>query len=111
MPDDAAGEGTEAPIARFVSAAAGSSVLHLSGNWRLASMERIAAQLAVLKWPAKFSVDGSGVTEIDSAGALALLECVDTRGTSPAQLTGFADNELRVVEQVRARLESARVPT
>ncbi len=74
-------------------------------------MERIAAQLTALQWPAKFSVDGSDVTEIDSAGALALLECVDSRGTSPAQLTGFADNELRVVEQVRARLESARAPT
>ena len=111
MPEDAAVEGTEAPVARFASAAAGSSVLHLSGTWRLAFMERIAAQLAALQWPTKFSVDGSGVTEIDSAGALALLECVDTRGTSPAQLTGFADNELRVVEQVRARLESARAPT
>lgn len=111
MPDDAAGENADAPVARFVSAAAGSSVLHLSGTWRLASMERIAGQLAALQWPAKFSVDGSGITEIDSAGALALLECVDTRSTSPAQLTGFAEKEQRIVEQVRERLQAARAPT
>ena len=111
MPDDAARENTDAPVARFVAATGGSSVLHLSGTWRLAFMERIAAQLAALQWPVKFSVDGSDITEIDSAGALALLECVDARGTSPAQLTGFADNELRIVEQVRQRLEAARAPT
>ncbi|MGH6610881.1 MAG: MlaE family ABC transporter permease, partial [Burkholderiaceae bacterium] len=61
-------------------------------------------------WPAKFSVDGSGLTEIDSAGALALLDAVDAHDAK-ADFVGFADNELRIVEQVRARLEAAHVPT
>ncbi len=74
-------------------------------------MQRIATELAALQRPAKFSVDGSDVTEIDSAGALALLEYVDTHGGSQAELTGFADNELRIVEQVRQRLAAANAQT
>ncbi|HYM47021.1 MAG TPA: ABC transporter permease, partial [Burkholderiaceae bacterium] len=111
MPEAAEREQSDAPAARFVSPSAGSSVLHLSGAWRLVFMERISAQLAALQWPAKFSIDGSEITEIDSAGALALLESVDTRSGSPAQLTGFAENELRIVEQVRQRLDAAHAPT
>lgn len=100
----------EAPGARFV-AAEGSSVLQLSGAWRIASIEQVSGQLQRLDWPSRFSVDGSGLTEIDSAGALALLDAVAAHTASPPQLTGFADNELRIVEQVRARLEAAHVPT
>ena len=111
MPEAAEREQSDAPAARFISPSAGSSVLHLSGAWRLVFMERISAQLAALQWPAKFSIDGSEITEIDSAGALALLESVDTRGGSPAQLTGFAENELRIVERVRQRLGAAHAST
>ena len=74
-------------------------------------MPRIAAQLAALQSPAKFSIDGKDVTEMDSAGALALLEYVNARGVSQAQLTGFEQNEMRIVEQVRARLAAANAPT
>lgn len=87
------------------------ATLRLTGSWRLASLARIAAQLEALQWPEKFAIDGSGITEIDSAGALALLTHVDAHSRSQPQLTGFQANELRIVEQVRGRLEAARAPT
>jgi phospholipid/cholesterol/gamma-HCH transport system permease protein len=88
----------------------GSPVLQLTGAWRLALIGRIWQELEALDWPAKFSVDGSRLTEIDSAGALALLDAIDAQGRS-AQLIGFADNELRIIEQVRARLATCHTPT
>jgi len=110
MPERAELERTAAPNAAFSPEGEGVPILQLTGSWRLASIERIAAQLAALKPPAKFVIDGAGVAEIDSAGALALLDYLDSNGGAGAQLTGFADNELRIVEQVREHLESARAP-
>ena len=110
MPERAERERTAAPNAAFSPEGEGVPILQLTGSWRLASIERIAAQLAALKAPAKFVIDGAGVAEIDSAGALALLDYLDSNGGAGAQLTGFADNELRIVEQVREHLESARAP-
>ena len=85
-------------------------MLQLSGTWRLSFIERITAQLVALNLPAKLVVDGSEVGEIDSAGALALLNYLESAGQLGAQLTGFAENELRIVEQVRKRLSDARAP-
>jgi phospholipid/cholesterol/gamma-HCH transport system permease protein len=100
-----------APTAVFSAEGAGVVTLRLTGVWRLAFIERAMAQLAALKTPPKFVVDGSDVAEIDSAGALALLDYLDANGRSNVALTGFDPNELRIVEQVRARLEVARAPT
>ncbi len=110
MPERAERERTAAPNAAFTPEGEGVPILQLTGSWRLASIERITAQLAALQPPAKFVIDGAGVAEIDSAGALALLDYLDSNGGAGAQLTGFADNELRIVEQVREHLQSARAP-
>ena len=75
------------------------ATLQLSGTWRLSFLDRIATQLSALKLPSKVVVDGSNIAEIDSAGALALLNYLETAGESRAQLVGFAQNELRIVEQ------------
>ncbi|MGZ9074871.1 MAG: ABC transporter permease [Burkholderiaceae bacterium] len=110
MPEVAERADSAAPTAVFAKGA-GPATLRLTGSWRLASLARIAAQLEALQWPEKFAVDGSGITEIDSAGALALLNYVDVHSQSQPKLTGFQANELRIVEQVRGRLEAARAPT
>lgn len=110
MPEVAERADSAAPTAVFVKGA-GSATLRLTGSWRLASLARSAAQLEALQWPEKFAVDGSGITEIDSAGALALLNYVDVRSRSQPELKGFQANELRIVEQVRRRLDAAHSPT
>ena len=99
------------PGAVLSSKAVDIATLQLTGAWRLSYIERITAQLSALNPPSKLIVDGSKVGAIDSAGALALLSYLESIGQSSAQLTGFAENELRIVEQVRRRLESARVQT
>ncbi|MBC8118198.1 MAG: hypothetical protein H7X75_01300, partial [Burkholderiaceae bacterium] len=110
MPERAEPGGDSAPTAALVDAGGNSTTLRLGGAWRLTSIERIASALDALHSPARFTVDGSGITEIDSAGALVLLNYFDSVGQSGAKLNGFADNELRIVEQVRSRLEATRAP-
>ena len=110
MPEQAERSAEGAPTAAFASEGTDVATLKLNGNWRLTSLERIASQLAALQASPGFTVDGSGVTEIDSAGALALLNFLDSVGQSDAELTGFEDNELRIVEQVRSRFEATRTP-
>ena len=111
MPQGAERDDSVAPNAVFAAQGANVATLRLTGAWRLASVERIVSQLEALHWPEKFAIDGSGLTEIDSAGALALLNYVNGRSRSQPQLTGFEPNELRIVEQVRTRLVAARTPT
>ncbi len=108
---DAEGDPSVAPDAVLIPQGADAATLQLTGTWRLSFLERITTQLSALTLPAKVIVDGSKVSEIDSAGALALLNHLESAGRSSAQLTGFAQNELRIVEQVRKRLETARAPT
>jgi phospholipid/cholesterol/gamma-HCH transport system permease protein len=56
--------------------------------------------------PAGIAIDGSGVNDIDSAAALALLNRLAASGTDVGKIAmhGFAPNEARIVEQVRRRL-------
>jgi phospholipid/cholesterol/gamma-HCH transport system permease protein len=117
MREEAARDSTE-PQARLESdSGAGSRrrtpVLYLSGAWRLAHLPRIEEQLAKLTLPVGVVVDGSGLTELDSAGALALLTQLVRNGVDPeaAQLAGFAGNEARIVEQVRSRIAQCQAPT
>ena len=100
-----------APSAVLIPQGADGATLQLTGTWRLTFLERITAQLAALKLPPKVTIDGSKIAEIDSAGALALLNYLELAGESRAQLIGFAQNELRIVEQVLKRLDAARAPT
>ena len=108
---DAEGDPSVAPNAVLIPQGADTATLQLTGTWRLSFLERITTQLSALTLPPKVTVDGSKVAEIDSAGALALLDYLESAGESRAQLTGFADNELRIVEQVLKRLDAARAPT
>ena len=100
-----------APTAVLIPQGADAATLQLTGTWRLSFLEGITAQLAALKLPPKVIVDGSKIAEIDSAGALALLNYLEFAGESRAQLIGFAQNEQRIVEQVLKRLDAARDPT
>ena len=109
--DDAERDRSVAPDAVLATEGPGSATLRLSGSWRLQFIERITDRLASLQLPPKLIVDGSGVREIDSACALALLNYIQSAGALNAQLTGFGQNELRIVEQVRKRLDAARAPT
>jgi phospholipid/cholesterol/gamma-HCH transport system permease protein len=117
MREEAARDSTE-PQARLESDSGaeskrGTAVLRLSGAWRLAHLPRIEAQLSKLTLPREVTVDGSGLVEIDSAGALALLTGLAGSGIDPAsvQLAGFAGNEARIVEQVRSRISQCQTPT
>jgi len=116
MLEEAARDSTE-PQARLESASGAGSkstaVLHLRGAWRLAHLPRIEAQLSSLTLPPNVVIDGSGLTEIDSAGALALLMQLVRNGVDPeaARLAGFAGNEARIFEQVRGRIAQCQMPT
>lgn len=92
------------PRARLerASDASGVDVLRLSGTWRLASLTAIDTELRALALPRRVTVDGSGLQEIDSAAALALLTHLPAAGV---EWTGLAANEARIIEQVRVRTE------
>ncbi len=99
------------PVATLADGAGG-AVLHLGGAWRLAALPAIDDALTGLALPPQFSIDGSALTEIDTAGALALLTRLHTAGVDPTRvpLTGFSDNEARIVEQVRGRFDEVSAP-
>ena len=86
------------------SDASGGAVLRLAGPWRLATLPAIEAELGALTLPARLAVDGSGLSDLDSAAALALL----LRLPAGVQWTGLAANDARIIEQVRTRF--ANVP-
>jgi phospholipid/cholesterol/gamma-HCH transport system permease protein len=86
------------------SDASGAAVLHLAGAWRLAALAVIDAELGALQLPARLTVDGARLVELDSAAALALL----SRLPSDVQWTGLAANDARIIEQVRRRLGAAQ---
>jgi phospholipid/cholesterol/gamma-HCH transport system permease protein len=84
------------------------ATLHLTGAWRLASLERIERELRALPLPSSVRLDGSALTEIDSAAALMLLRRLEAAGVDPATvpLAEFAPNQARIVEAVRLRLRA-----
>lgn len=94
----------------------GARALHLSGAWRLAGIRERAAELAAVgleidgrRADAPRVVDGSRLTDIDTAGALLVLTCMQQTGTGAADivLRGFDPSHQRIVEVVRARLPDA----
>lgn len=94
------------PRARLAADVAPPRLL-LSGAWRLASLEAIERELPASPLPSPLVVDGSGVTEMDSAAALALM----IRLPDDVRLDGFAEGNARIVEQVRMRLAQAQAQT
>ena len=87
------------------SSADGRTAWQLHGAWRLASLVDIERELdraAAAQHPAR--VDGSALTELDSAAALALLRrACGASGTEP-DWTGFNPGCERVLAQVRGHL-------
>jgi phospholipid/cholesterol/gamma-HCH transport system permease protein len=99
------------PAARLDRESTG-AVLRLSGAWRLSALAVIERELTTLKLPAELAIDGTAVTDIDSASALLLLSHLKNAGVDVQRLplAGFAANEARIVEQVRKRLDEVTAP-
>jgi phospholipid/cholesterol/gamma-HCH transport system permease protein len=110
MPADPA-PSVSPPAARLEGGASG-AVLRLSGAWRLATLPVIERELTGLSLPADVSLDGTALTDIDTASALALLNHLRTSGVNMQRLplAGFADNDARIVGQVRERLDEVNAP-
>jgi phospholipid/cholesterol/gamma-HCH transport system permease protein len=91
----------------WLDRAGGTSVLRLGGEWRLANLDEIEPALERLAMPsAPAKVDGSDLTAMDTAGALALLTSLAAHQVDPGQvaLTNFDARHARIVELVRERL-------
>ena len=89
------------------------STLRLAGAWRLRHLAEIEAALAGLALPrAALALDGSALTEIDSAAALVLLRALNASqaASAPLNLVGFNEADGRIVEQVRQHLDTAAAP-
>lgn len=99
------------PAARLERSASG-SVLRLSGAWRLAHLPEIDDELTALALSPDIALDGSSLSDIDTAAALALLEHLKRSGlnVSKIPLDGFAANDDRILRQVLARLEEVTTP-
>jgi len=85
----------------------GRRVLRLAGVWRLANLDEIRPALEHLDIPpAPVAIDGGELSEIDTAGALALLGFLAAKGAdvSGVALERFDARHVRILELVRARL-------
>jgi phospholipid/cholesterol/gamma-HCH transport system permease protein len=82
----------------------GRPTLFLAGSWGLQKLSAIDAALAGVELtPTPLTVDGAELAALDTAAALALLQCIATAGASVEQLANFTPRHLRVIEAVRAR--------
>ena len=93
----------------------GRTSVRLTGAWRLQHLAEIETALAGLALPPTVSVDGSALTEIDSAAALVLLRALHAAQSTQAapggpSWVGFSAADGRIVEQVRAHLEATAAP-
>ncbi len=94
----------------WIEQADAGAVLYLAGPWRveaLADLEQaLAAALAGGSAPGR--VDGSGVSSIDTAGALVVLRGLTLAGANRDELEfiGFADHHRRVIALVSERFEA-----
>jgi phospholipid/cholesterol/gamma-HCH transport system permease protein len=86
--------------------------LTLSGDWRLADLPNLAAHLTALKPQAPLTVDGGGLTALDSAAALALLRTIDGAGVAPESVSwrGFSPPHQRVLDDVLKRRAAVATP-
>lgn len=87
-------------------------MLRLSGAWRLAHLPEIDDQLTALALSPDVALDGSSLSDIDTAAALALLDHLKRAGVdvSKIPLEGFAANDDRILRQVLARIEEVTTP-
>ncbi len=84
--------------------------LRLSGHWRLARLEAIEATCAGLRLPARVTIDGRALAQLDSAAALVLLRALRHSGATEVAWQGLAAAPARIVERVRAHLDAADDP-
>lgn len=91
----------------------GPATLRLAGAWRLQHLAEIDAALHSLALPADAAVDGSGLTQLDSAGALVLWRAL-RRGAGgrgeALRWSGFEAAHARVLEQVRGHVDADMPP-
>jgi phospholipid/cholesterol/gamma-HCH transport system permease protein len=97
----------------------GQVALHLGGTWRLSALRVLSQQLrgpggplqAVATQAVPQLIDGAKLQDIDTAGALLLLDALAAAGGDPAQveLRHFAPRHGRVVEVVRGRFAETTV--
>jgi phospholipid/cholesterol/gamma-HCH transport system permease protein len=81
--------------------------LVLSGTWHLPGIAEIDAALARVGLPASpLTLDGTALTTLDTAGALALLRRIADIGASVMRLAHFSVSHARVIEAVLGRLDA-----
>jgi phospholipid/cholesterol/gamma-HCH transport system permease protein len=80
-------------------------LLTLAGAWRLAEMPALATALDRMQPRAPLTVDGEGLTALDSAAALALIRAIDGAGLHHESVTwqGFSAPHRRVLDDVLKR--------
>ena len=89
----------------------GGPVLRLAGAWRMRSLAQIEAALAALgSATVPRQVDGSALTELDSAAALVLLRALGPLADGAVPFEGFAPPHARVLDRVRAHLARPAAP-
>jgi phospholipid/cholesterol/gamma-HCH transport system permease protein len=82
------------------------AVLELAGQWNLARIADIDAELAATRLPATgIRLDGSRLQTLDTAAALALLARLSAAGATLAEITGLNRSHSRVLELTRAWLD------
>jgi len=93
----------------LVDADDGRPRLRLQGAWRLAHLVEIESALSRLSLPAGALIDGSALSQIDTASALSLLQKLPRQGAGDAWV-GFDAAHARIVEQVRRHLQDVTPP-
>lgn len=88
------------------------ATLRLAGHWRLARLEAIEAACDGLRLPARVTIDGRALAQIDSAAALVLLRALQAGGARELDWQGLDAAPARILERVRAHLAqpAAAVP-
>ena len=81
------------------------TTLSLAGQWNLARIADIDAELGAAALPAApITLDGTRLQGLDTASALALLVRLGSAGATLAGLGGLSRSHARVIEAVRARM-------
>jgi phospholipid/cholesterol/gamma-HCH transport system permease protein len=101
-----------APTGPLALAADGTR-LALAGDWLLSDLPVLAASLAQSRPRAPLTVDGAGLTALDSAATLALLRALESAGLKQQsiQWEGFSAPHRRVLDDVLQRQQTlAEIP-
>ena len=104
----ATGGGGQAQEDRMTYCRLDGTTLSLSGQWNLARIAEIDAELGAAALPAApITLDGARLESLDTASALALLVRLGSAGATIAGLGGLSRSHARVIEAVRARMSDA----